>query len=203
MAKRPGDELDELRREGDGVADGDALQSLVARAGADVEELLVQLRRLAALVLRDDVGRPAPDRHACTGPLAPCDDDAAPGQEQRVDAADLVEVDVAVIVDPGDDQTDLVGVADGDDVRRRRRVDIGPQVAQRVSLGLHQRLARGGARRPAPAPSKPLGPGARQRERRNSTSTAIRTPPELRVGAFYQNPCASAPRRPGRRRLLT
>ena len=136
-------ELDEVRAEDDGVATGDARKRRGTVGGADVDPLLAELRGLAALGFGDHVRRPLAD-DSVDRPLATLDDDGAAGQQQRIDAAELVEVDEPLLVDPGHLQTDLVGVSGHDDVRRGARIDRGGDVAEHVGLG-------GGDRRQAPA----------------------------------------------------
>ena len=70
-----------------------------------------------------------------TAPSAALDDDRAAGQQQRVDAAELVEVDEPVLVDPGHLQADLVGVSGDHERGRAARIDGGDDVAQHVGLG--------------------------------------------------------------------
>ena len=127
--------LDEVRRERDRVADGDAPQRLLPRRRADVEELLVQRRRLARSAIgMMCVGFLPPT--ACTGPDGAVDHEVAAGHEQRRHAADLVDEEVAVLVDVRDDEADLVGVRHDHDLRRPPGTDVEPHVAQGV--GLHR-----------------------------------------------------------------
>lgn len=88
----------------------------------------------------------------------------AAGDEQGRHAADLLDGDVTVVVDVGDDQADLVGVRGHDDLRAAGRADVEPDVAQRIGLDfaegrqapaydflsrrLEPRRARGEAQRP-------------------------------------------------------
>ena len=117
-----------------GIAAGDAGQRRRPVARADVDPLVGDVGRLAALSLGDQVHRaPADDAVDCTP--ATLDDDGAPGQQQRIDAAQLVEVDEAVLVDPGDLQADLIGVGGDHDLRRAAGVDRGHDVAEHVGLG--------------------------------------------------------------------
>ena len=132
-----------MRAEGDRVATGDARQSRGAVGRADVDPLIADFGGLAALGFGDEVRRPLA-HDAVDRALAPLDDDRAAGQQQRLDAAQPVEVDEPLLVDPGHLQPDLVGVSGHDDMRRAARIDRGGDVAQDVGLG-------GGDRRDAPA----------------------------------------------------
>ena len=102
-------ELDEVRREDDGVADGDARQRRLAVGLADVDPVIAQVGGLAALGFGDQVRRPLAD-HPVDRALATLDDDRPAGQQQVIDAAELVEVDEPVLIDPGHLQADLVGM---------------------------------------------------------------------------------------------
>src|SRR5450756_261735 len=128
-------QFDELGRERDGVADRDTLERSLPARGADVEELLVEGRRLVALVGGDDVrGLLAADRvHRAARAV---DHEMAAGDEQGRHAADLLDGDVAVVVDVGDNQADLIGVRGHDDLRAAGRADVEPDVAQRIGLDL-------------------------------------------------------------------
>ena len=110
----------------------------VPPAGADVEELLVQLRRRPALVHRDDVaGLAAAD--GVHGALAAVDHEVAARHQQRSEAADALDEDVALLVDVRDDEADLVGVGGDADQRSVLRPHPQPHVAQGVAPGLTER----------------------------------------------------------------
>ena len=129
-----------------------------------------------------------------TAPPAPLDDDRAAGQQQRIDAAQLVEVDEALLVDPGHLQADLVGVSGHDDVRRAARVDRGGDVAEHVGLGGGDRRRRARARPPARVARNPLGPEAVTRSRRNPLSAVITPSSSSRARTILPN--GGARRRP-------
>jgi len=136
-------ERQEVGREGDGVADLDQREGLVAGARADVDPLVVQVGRLGALLGRHLVRGLAAD-HAVHRAAGAVDHKVAAGEQLRVHAADLVERDEAVLVHVGDDEADLVVVRRHHDVWRTLRDHVGPEVAERVAL-------RGGDRGQAPA----------------------------------------------------
>ena len=127
--------------EGDGVADLDQRQCLIAAGRSDVEPLVGDLGGLGALLLAHLVGGLAAD-HAVHGAAGGMHDQVAAGQQLGVDAADLVERHKALFVDVGHDQTDLVVVRRDHHVRRAARGDVGPDIPKRVALG------RGDAREP-------------------------------------------------------
>ena len=60
------------------------------------------------------------------------DDDAAAGNHGAVVAADGVEVDVTILVDVGDDESELVHMAGEHEYRVAGRIERGDAVAQRV-----------------------------------------------------------------------
>ena len=146
-------------------------QGLLGRARADVHELLVQRRRLAQLVLGDDVGRLAPD-DGVDGSLRAVDHEVAPREQLRVHAAHLVEEDEALLVDVRDDEPDLVVVARDHDVRGAFGRHLGPQVAQGVRLcrgvpsSRRRKISCAGA-------SNPVGAGAPHSARRKSMSVLM------------------------------
>ena len=112
----------------------DHVECRVAVVGADVDPLLVQFGRLAVLVLGDDVGGLAAD-DAVDRPLRAVDDEVPPREQLPVDAADDVERHIPVLVDVGDDETDLVAVPGDEHVRGAVGRHLGPHVAQGVARG--------------------------------------------------------------------
>ena len=150
-------ELDEVRGKDDRVATGDARERGLAVGRADVDPLVADVGGLAAVGFGDQVRRPLAD-HAVDRAPAALDDDRAAGQQQLVDAAELVEVDKTVFVDPGDLQADLVGVGGDHERGGAARIDGGDDVAQHVGLGGGDAARRDGA--------GPLARAARSRSAR-------------------------------------
>ena len=104
-------EAHRLGGDDDRVADPDQLSRLVAVGGADVDVEAFQLDDLLALVGVEQVDRLAPDnaRHqAVPSPHL----DPLPDQDLRIPTADRSEPEEALLVDVGDDEADLVDVAD-------------------------------------------------------------------------------------------
>src|SRR5665647_945178 len=103
----PVGQREEVGGECDRVADLHELEGFVAARGAEVEPLLVKVRRLGALLAGHLVRRPAAD-HAVDRAAGAVHDEIAAGKQLRIDAADLVERDVALLVTYVDDEADLV-----------------------------------------------------------------------------------------------
>jgi hypothetical protein len=128
------------------VADPDHLQGAVPVGGADVDVEALQLDRLLAIVLLEDVNRLAPD-DADHGALAGLDLDPLADEDLRVPAADRREVEEALLVDVGDHEPDLVDVAE--DREQRLRVGLPDRRDARADpvradLGERRRLAPDG-----------------------------------------------------------
>ena len=95
----------------DRVADPDQRLGLLAVGGADVDVHALQLDDLFALVGLEQVDRLAPD-DAGDEPVLAADLDPLADEDLRVPAADRGEPEESLLVDVGDDQADLVDVAD-------------------------------------------------------------------------------------------
>ena len=139
VVHRPGDEpvADDRQRLGgdhDRVADPDQLGRLVAVGGADVDVQALQLDHLLALVGLEQVDRLAAD-DAEHRPVLAAHLDPLADQDLRVPAADRGEPEEALLVDVGDDQPDLVDVADHRQ-QRRRVADAGDRGADAVAAQL-------------------------------------------------------------------
>ncbi len=89
---------------------------VVAVLGADVDVQVLELGRLLALLVLEQVDRLLAD-HAGDRALARGDLDPLADEDHRVPAADAAEPQEAVVVDVVDDQADLVDVADHRDER--------------------------------------------------------------------------------------
>jgi hypothetical protein len=116
------------------VADPDHLGCDVAVLGADVDVHPFQLDHLFALLGLQQVDRLAPDHSRHEPVLGPHLDPLA-DQDLRVPAADRGEPEEALLVDVGDDQPDLVDVADHRQ-ERRRLADPGDRGADPVEAQL-------------------------------------------------------------------
>ena len=139
VVHRPGDEAlagDRHRLGGDHdrVADADQLGGLLAVGGADVDVHALQLDHLLALVGLEQVDRLAADDAGDEAVLAAHLDPLA-DQDLRVPAADRGEPEEALLVDVGDDQPDLVDVADHRE-QRRGVADAGDRGADAVAAEL-------------------------------------------------------------------
>ena len=106
----PVGKLHRLRVDHGDVADPHELARLLAVARADVDVQVADLGDLLALLVAQQVDRLLAD-DARDRPLARVEHDALADEDLRVPAADFAKPQVAVVVDVGDDQPDLVDVA--------------------------------------------------------------------------------------------
>ena len=161
----PVGQLDRLAGDDRDVADAHAAARVLAVAGADVDVQVLELRRLLALVGLEQVDRLLAD-DAGDAPVARRDLDALPDEDHRVPAADRPEPQQALVVDVGDDQADLVDVAD--DRHERPRPGAG-HARHRVAHDVAGDL--GGEARARPRATWPRRP-SRPRRGRTSVSRA-------------------------------
>ena len=136
-------------RDHDGVAYLHQLRRCVAVGGADVDVQPFQLHHLLALVGVEQMDRLAPDDAGDGAVLAPQLDPLA-DQDLRVPAADRGEPEESLLVDVGDEEPDLVDVAD-DREQRCRPADPGDRGSERVAAKA-RRTRPPRARLPPPGP---------------------------------------------------
>ena len=109
-------EAHRLGADNDRIADPQQLERLVAVGGADVDVQAGELDRHLLLLVLEQVDRLAAD-HPGDEAVAGLHLDPLADQDLRVPAADRQEPRVALLVDVGDRQPDLVDVADDRDQR--------------------------------------------------------------------------------------
>ncbi|CAA9477717.1 MAG: hypothetical protein AVDCRST_MAG13-960 [uncultured Solirubrobacteraceae bacterium] len=125
-----------------GVPDADHPARLVAVRGADVDVELLELRDALAVVVLEQVDRLAPD-DARDLAAARAHHDALAHEDLRIPAADGGEPQEARVLDVGDDEADLVDVAD--DGHARPAGGAGhARVRGAHGVGVHVGEGRGG-----------------------------------------------------------
>jgi hypothetical protein len=92
-----------------GIAKGDQLERVGFAGHADVDVEIVHLRHLLAVVLIHQVDRLAPD-HAGHHAVSRHNRDALRRRDHRINAADRIDVEKAIVGDVIDDEPDLVAV---------------------------------------------------------------------------------------------
>ncbi len=127
-------ELDRVGSDDRDVADRDGGACLVSAGGPDVDPQVLELHRLAPVLGRHQVNRPATDDPEDL-PLRREDLDALSHEHLRIPAADGADEEIALVVDVVHHEADLVDVTGQHDRGRAALADLGEGVP--VDVGPH------------------------------------------------------------------